>query len=271
MFGRNVYYYFPPADYRGLILFFHGSGSDAIEWLDLTERRRFFDEALAEGYAFLGFDSTNRNEKQWDLSMPPAGNPDLDMLQAILQVFHANGQLPLEMPIYSVGMSRGGRFASLAAYLLDMKATAIWVGLGHEDAMKITEIPTMWCLAAHDPIIDKDEVYAQYQQLLQRKVDTGYYVHPQMPIYPENFVGVEGIDRANSEQLFAELKSHGYLNDDYFLTENPRISRWEKHIGLNHSEAARLDIQDRLFVAFAEHTFYSDCDRSVLDFFDSHP
>jgi hypothetical protein len=37
------------------------------------------------------------------------------------------------------------------------------------------------------------------------------------------------------------------------------------------SEAVRLDIQDRLFVAYDEHASYSNCDHSVLDFFNSHP
>jgi hypothetical protein len=30
--GREIYYYFPPHDYKGVILFFHGSGGDAREW-----------------------------------------------------------------------------------------------------------------------------------------------------------------------------------------------------------------------------------------------
>jgi hypothetical protein len=32
---------------------------------------------------------------------------------------------------------------------------------------------------------------------------------------------------------------------------------------------ARLDIQDRLFVAYAKQALYSDCDHPVLDFFSS--
>lgn len=71
--------------------------------------------------------------------------------------------------------------------------------------------------------------------------------------------------------FFFELKSQGYLDKNNFLIGNPRLSGWEKYMGLEYSEAARLDIQDRLFVAYAEHAFYSDCDHRVLDFFDSHP
>jgi hypothetical protein len=68
-----------------------------------------------------------------------------------------------------------------------------------------------------------------------------------------------------------ELKSQGSLDENNFLLENPRLSKWEKYVGLVFSEAIRLDVPDRLFVTYAEHAFDSDCDHHVCDFFDSHP
>jgi len=56
--------------------------------------------------------------------MPPAPNSDLDSEGTILKSFRAGGLIPTDIPAYSVGISRGGRFATLAAYILDMKATA---------------------------------------------------------------------------------------------------------------------------------------------------
>lgn len=270
--GRDVYYYFPPTDYKGVILFFHGSGGDAREWSSLgMERRHFFDDIIADGYAILALDSADRVNKQWDLNLPPASNSDLEAVEAILTSFRADGWMSAETPLYGVGMSQGGRFATLAGYTLGMKATAIWVGAGHEEITSITTVPTIWCLADHDPIIDREEVLAQYQKLTKRHVDAIFYVHTQTPLYPLYFVNIEGIDEAASERLFSEFQSRGYLDSDNFLIENPRLSGWEKHIGLEYPESARLDIQDRLFVAYAEHAFYSDCDHLVLDFFDSHP
>lgn len=270
MFGRDVYYYFPPLGYRGLILFFHGSGGDAREWSELgAERRHFFDDAIAEGYAILAINSADRVNKQWDLTIPPASNPDLEALDAILTAFQANGQLPVDVPIYGVGISQGGRFATLAALDLDMKASALWVGAGHTEVMEVTTVPTIWCLADHDPIIDREEVSAQYQNLLDRGTDARLYVNSPTPVHPLYFVGIAGINKTASGQLFSELLSQGYLDQEYFLIDNPRLSRWEKHVGLEYSEAIRLDIQDRLFVAYAEHAFYSDCDHRVLDFFHS--
>jgi dienelactone hydrolase len=280
MFGRDVYYYFPPLGYKGVIIFFHGSGGDAREWFDLgAERRHFFDDVIALGYAILTINSADRVNKQWNLDVPPAhnspgsstSNADLEAAEAILTTFRANGQIPMQTPLYAVGMSQGGRFASLIASVLNFSASAIWVGAGHAEVMEVTTVPTIWCLAERDPIIDRQEVFSQYQQLNNRNVDAIFYINLQTPLYPSYFVNVEGIDEAASIQLFAELKSQGYLDENNFLIENPRLSKWEKSIGLVFSEAIRLDIQDRLFVAYAEHAFYSECDHRVLDFFNSHP
>ncbi|MDO9300036.1 MAG: alpha/beta fold hydrolase [Anaerolineales bacterium] len=270
--GRAVYYFFPPSGYKGVIVFFHGSGGDAREWANLgMERRHFFDDAIADGYAIVAIDSADRVNKQWDLNPSPASNSDLKAVKAILTAFRADGQMSATTPVYGVGMSQGGRFAALAGYTLNMNASAIWVGAGHEQIMEITNVPTMWCLADHDPIIDREEAHAQYSQLLDRGVDALFYIHSPAPLYPLYFVNIEGIDEAASERLFSELKSQGYLDENNFLIANPRLSKWEKHIGLEYSESARLDIQDRLFVAYGEHAFYSDCDHFVLDFFNSHP
>lgn len=272
MSGREALYYLPPSDTKGMIILFHGSGGSAREWPDLgAEGRTFFDDAIAAGYAVLAVDSGNRVEKQWDLAMPPASNSDLEAVAAILTTFQASGQIPVDTPIYAVGMSRGGRFATLVSSVLSMEATAIWVGAGHADVMETTTVPTIWCLADHDPIIDREEAFAQYEQLTSRGVDAGFYIHPKTPLYPQYFSSIEGMDAMASEEFFSALKSQGYLDEKNFLTSNPRLSRWEKHVGIEYSEAVRLDIQDRLFVAYAEHAFYSDCDHHVLDFFDSHP
>jgi dienelactone hydrolase len=234
MFGRDVYYYFPPEDYKGIILFFHGSGGDAREWSGLgAERRHFFDEAIAGGYAFLAIDSADRASKQWELSVPPAANVDLEAVEAILTAFHTNGQIPNETALYGVGISQGGRFATLAAYVLGMKASAVWVGAGHEEIMSVMTTPTMWCLADNDPIIDRQEVSAQYQQLVNRGVDAILYLNPQTPLAPLYFVNIEGIDRSASAQLFADLTVQGYLDRDYFLIDNPRLSKWENTLDWN--------------------------------------
>lgn len=268
--NRDVYYFFPPA-LKGAILFFHGSGGNSREWTNVgTERHRFFDEAIAEGYAIIAIDSADRINNQWSLSLATGTNVDVQAIENTLEIFTSRGQIPLNVPIYAIGMSRGGRFATLVGYALHMKAVAIVVGDMLNELTAVTSIPTIWCLAEHDPIIERKAALANYKKLIKRGVDAEFYIHPPTPIYPLYFVDVKGIDMAASEELFGALKTNGYVDENNFLIRNPRLSGWEKQIAGAYPEDVRLDIQDRLFVAFGEHAFYSDCDYRILDFFDSH-
>jgi hypothetical protein len=269
--NQDVYYFFPPA-LRGVILFFHGSGGSSREWTDVgTDRHRFFDEAIADGYAIIAIDSADRINNQWSLSLAAGTNVDVQAIENTLKVFMGRGQIPWDVPIYGIGMSRGGRFATLVGYILRVKAVAIVVGDMVDELATVTTIPTIWCLAEHDPIIERQPALANYKKLIKRGIDAEFYIHPPTPIYPLSFVDVRGINIATSKQLFEALKTNGYLDESNLLIRNPRLSGWEKQIAASYSEDVRLDIQDRLFVAFSEHAFYSDCDHRILDFFDSHP
>jgi len=268
--GRDVYYYFPPAS-KGVIVFFHGSGGDAREWTNLgAERRHFFDDAISEGYAIIAIDSADQINKQWELTLPAESNADFRAVRDILAIFKGRGEIKEALPIYGIGMSRGGQFATLAGYSLPMKALALMVADSVEEMITVSTVPMMWCLAEHDVIIDSEQALANYQQLTKRGVDAGFYVHPPMPIYPLYFVDTNGVDVAGSVQLFRDLKNHGFLDENNFLIQNPRFSGWEKYT-MGFSDEIRLDIQDRLFVAYGEHAFYSDCDHRILDFFGAHP
>jgi len=268
--GRDVYYYFPPVS-KGIILFFHGSGGDAREWTDLgAERRYFYDEAIAEGYTIIAINSIDRVNKEWEVGLPVETNPDIQGVSSILDVFRSRGQIKDTTSIYGIGMSRGGRFATIAGYALRMKAVAMMVANSVEEMISVSTVPMMWCLAQHDVIIERDQAFADYQQLKKRGVDTDFYVHSSTPLYPFYFVITNGIDYAGSAQFLADLKDHGFLDENNFLIENPRFSNWQT-FAADYSEEIRLDIQDRLYVAYGEHAFYSDCDHRILDFFNAHP
>jgi predicted esterase len=268
--GRDVYYYFPPVS-KGVIIFFHGSGGDAREWTDLgAERRHFFDDAIADGYAIIAIDSADRLNMQWELGLPAETNLDIRAVRSILETLKGEDRIPAAMPIYGVGMSRGGRFATLAGYALRMKAVVMMVADVVEEIIPVSTVPMLWCLAERDVIIDRDQAFDNYQQLNKRGVEVSFYVHPQTPLYPLYFVNTNEIDYAASVQLFADLKENGFLDENNFLIENPRFSGWEK-LAADYPEEIRIDLWDRLLVAYGEHAFYSDCDHRILDFFDAHP
>jgi hypothetical protein len=47
-----VYYYFP-ANYYGVIYFFHGTGGHASNWINSLEYRQMINQAVADSFAFI--------------------------------------------------------------------------------------------------------------------------------------------------------------------------------------------------------------------------
>jgi len=265
--GRPVHYYFPPAPI-GVIVYFHGSGSDADEWIESeAEKARFLAPAVAGGFAFIATESQDRDRREWELSAEPDENDDLRTVRAILETFVARGAMAVDAPTYAVGVSQGGRFATLAAQALGFDGTAIFVGVGQPNVLATTNVPTIWCLAQNDPIINLQDAVGHYENLRRRGVATALIVNPPAPLCPQCFRAVEGIDAAESERLFAGLEAEGYVNEAGFLVENPRFSAWEADVAGDYSPAVRHDLKDLMWAAYAEHEFFGECTQQVLRFF----
>ena len=63
--GASVYYY-APANYKGVILPFHGAGGSASGWIGTSiENESFVRYAVANGYAVVIAESVDRTNKRW--------------------------------------------------------------------------------------------------------------------------------------------------------------------------------------------------------------
>jgi pimeloyl-ACP methyl ester carboxylesterase len=265
--GRKVHYYFPSAP-TGVIMFFHGSGYAADEWIESeAEITRFICPAVAAGYGFVATESEDRVSREWDLNASPDDNRDLQAVHTMLELFVARGAIAADTPVYAVGVSQGGRFASLAAHELRFAGQAIYVGVGQPDIFAVTTVPTIWCLAQNDPVIDAREAWGNYTRLRSRGVEAAFMLHQPAPLCPDCFLGIAGIDAAESQRLFAEMEAQGYLDAAHFLRENPRFSAWEQDVAGNYPAAVRHDLRHLLWATYAEHEFFSECTVPVLRFF----
>lgn len=134
--------------------------------------------------------------------------------------------------------------------------------------MEVTTVPTMWCLTERDLIINNRKLSIPFYHLLEdRSVSTELYINPPAPLYPLRFARIPKLTPDESRKIFSELQSNGFLDQDYYLKNNPRTSGWEKQVALDYPPEIKEAIREQLFVAYAEHEFFSDCDRKVLDFF----
>jgi hypothetical protein len=270
--GRRVFYYIPK-DAVGVITLFHGSGGDAAEWTETSvERRIFVDEAVAAGYGIVATESLDRKIKQWNMIDSLTDNPDIAAVRTILDTFITRGILTRKTPVFGIGMSQGARFVSLLALRLGFHAVGIHCGTSEEALMEVTTVPTVWCLTEHDLVINNRKQSIPLHKLLEnRSIPTELYINPPAPLYPLRFARIPELTPDDSRKIFSELQANGFLDQDHYLKRNPRTSGWEKQVALDYPAGIKEAIREQLFVAFAEHEFFSDCDRKVLDFFNTQP
>lgn len=263
--GSRVFSYFPQP-YRGVITLYHGSGGSATSWVDgrgAPENLRFCRDAVAAGFAIVATESQNRVDKQW--SNRGTNNIDVENIRTILETFKARGEMRPDTPVFAVGMSNGGGFSPLVSAVLGFRATAIFCAAGYDSVIEQTQVPTIWCLAENDRVVDNAEAITNFGVLSGRKIPAELYTNGPSPVFPLRFARIEGMSEADSTEFYTRLKTNGFLDDQDFLKESPAISNWERLLG--EYTPFRNGIEDELSVCHASHKFFSDFNHKVRLFF----
>jgi len=267
--GVNVLYYIP-SDRVGIIFRLHGTGGSAQTTLSSIESRLFSDDAVAAGYGIIALDSVDRTNGEWSLAAPP-NNPDITNVQAVITNFRERGLISGNDPLFAQGTSRGGIFSSLLVYFLNFQGDAIYIAYGANLIMPQTTVPTIFCLAAND---DQEMVgpegnqnaYNQFVNLQNRGIKASYNLHNPSPVYPERFWRIANLTADDSHAIYNSLKNNGFLDSRDLLIENPRNSNWQTVIPSNYQPYLNA-IKSELGAAYANHSFYSDHNSRVLQFF----
>ncbi len=264
-------YYFPPNPV-GVIFRFHGSGGSADSLFNKVEDFTFARDAVAAGYAIVSLDSTDRVNKQWD-SAGTAANVDVVNVQAAINYFIGLGLMTTDTPKFSTGMSDGGGFAPKPAYYLGFRACSLFCSSGQPaQIFTLTTVPTIWSLARNDDLFDHTTFLQNATANLaslnaQRPSVTGELrENLPSPVYPRRFLRIPGLTAANSQAIYGNLKSGGFLDAEDFLVANPATSGWASSLpaGLASFQG---DILSQLNCCYSAHQFYSDFNDKVLQFF----
>ena len=100
--GIQMGYHFPPSPV-GVIFHFHGQGGAANLLFNNLERRTFANEAVAEGYAVVALDSADRTNRDWSTSNDLATSPDIQNVQAAINLFISRGTITASTPLFAHG------------------------------------------------------------------------------------------------------------------------------------------------------------------------
>jgi len=275
----RVISYFPTA-HKGVIFIFHGRGGYAASLVHNTEYRIFINDAISHGYGVVVPDSFDRKDGGWNETASPADNIDLQRVAELRHELIRQGEMNPTDPVYLLGISNGGVFASLfdsqtqQSLGFPVVAAALYVSSGNVSVIQNTTVPTFFALAKNDSIGGQGDQNINVMALLafcylfNRGIPTQYWVNPASPVYPERFWRVEGLSQQDSEAIYTALKSAGFLDENDFQRENPLTSGWEVVIPAEYG-SFMYDIQGQLVVAYAEHQFMSDFNHKVFSFFDN--
>jgi dienelactone hydrolase len=264
-----------PPDARGVIFLFHGRFTNAFTMFYSAEQKRFAMDALARGYGVVALDSFDRVNRAWDEREFALENVDMLRVAQVRSDLIAQGLLTPAVPIYLMGISNGGMFASLftaenqSQIGVTVAAAAIYIASGNLRVMATSEVPTIFVLAENDSTPNVLEgALTVFADLVSRDIPSQLWIHTPSPVYPERFWRVDEISGFDSHAIQASLANAGLLDADGFLIDHPDDSNWQQVVPAQYREL-NSQLQEQLYVLYAEHRFMSDFNNRVLDFFDN--
>ncbi|MBI5507211.1 MAG: hypothetical protein HY903_00535 [Deltaproteobacteria bacterium] len=269
--GLVVNSYFPP-NHRGVLFHFHGTGGSSDNLVTKVESVIFLRYAVAAGYAVVVPESSDRTNKQWQVSVDWSTNPDYVNISDLVAYFKNQGKIGATEPLVGVGTSNGGGFVPYIADLLGFKASVSFIAPGNVHRLMQSTVPWMGVLQQNDDVLAAgwlEDAEATQKDCIDRGVATELYVNEPSPLYPERFWRLGTLSPTDSQAIFQSLKGGGFLDANDFLIESPKVSSWAAVIPAAYSAPDLMkDIGDQLECSHATHIFSSDYDAKVIQFFD---
>ena len=285
---KNVYYCFP-AGMKGVLYLFHGTGGQALNWINRVEYRSFIDAAIADSFGIivteceettLGVDGNGDGKIRWyPTPIDSLANVDLANIKYITDTFINRGRMSHSTPRYCSGMSAGGAFTSEVSWFYNFRAGVPYCAQGYDYVVGITTVPLAWRMAKYD---DNDQVgpagdYHAFQQdslLEQRGICHGYMLHDRQPIYPERFARIPGVSVSTSTNIYNELVAGGWIDANGYAVNDTLIKAGvlahpASYLSLlTLPVSAQIDVMSEISSSNASHNFYSDWNYATLQFFD---
>lgn len=283
---KNVYYCFP-ANLKGILYLFHGTGGNAANWINTVEYRSFVNAAIADSFGILvteaeeitlNTDLNSDGNLRWlTFPMDTLSGIDYLNLQILSDTFVQRGNFTYSTPKFSVGMSNGGAFSAAISHALQYQAGVSYCASSIQPIFNVRNNAFAFRMAKYD---DNAEVgatgnYEAWQNdsiLNTRGICHDYKIHDKQPIYPQRFARVSGISLATSQAIFSDLVTNNQVDSKHYALHSDSI---KKHILANPAlypniiglpTSLRLEALSQIAASNAEHKFYSDYNFQTLDF-----
>jgi len=276
---KPVYSYFP-ANYYGVIYFFHGTGGHASNWINSLEYRQMINQAVADSFAFIvteadeattGIDANGDGKLRWSTyPLDSVTNVDMANIKIITDTFINRGYMNRSTKRFSIGMSNGGAYSASCSYLFGFNAGISYCAQGLVPVFAASTVPFQFCMAKYDANdnvgpVGNANALSNANQLKSRGICSRYYLHDRSPVYPERFMRISGVTLAKSQGVLNDLVSNGMVDANHYLTLLPDtiVSRYlaapSLFPGFNAlTPLQRSEIPSQIKATYADHQFYSD-------------
>ncbi|MFK7991693.1 MAG: hypothetical protein AB8I08_37095 [Sandaracinaceae bacterium] len=268
-----------PADARGLVLMFHGTGGSAdfankVESVELQER------FLAAGYGIAATESTDRMDvRRWDAALSEE-NVDIARLLRWIDALLTEHGLSPETPLYLVGMSNGAAFVGTFAHYLatetarPIRAVAMYQAGWRRSVFDLGApvVPTFHVSVENEMVSDLPMARAQVAEAAAAGRPVVDWLVPEVPLEAARFLRINGVDTEQAGALFDHLVSIGIVDAEgerlVDADEATERLRAEPPAGLTVAEV--LDVRSQLLAVWAMHQMRADLAAQNLAFFDCY-
>ena len=252
--GMQVHWAVPPggAPLQGIMVLFHGCTHAGEDWFALPEELRIVNAVLSRGLAAVAFTSTDRSSGCWDTTWPPRTNIDAQLVahslsQLGVQLAMAaqgatrgpDGMITMtsfklggKLPVYALGASSGGTFASFMPLVTPLVGTAVYISPGHPkvvaDAGAVRKAGLQSAVLLYMPRDDRWASAAAVSALSTALVEAGVprvrtvEAHPQAVTAALLEARLPGLTAGGARAIVQQFQDQGVLTRAGDLTDDPR-------------------------------------------------
>lgn len=231
---------------QGTVLLLHGCSHSATDWfpvspgcqdcIGLPEEMRIAYISLLSGYSVISVSSTDRNRKCWATHPEARVGSDYERVNSALLEAKNLGMYDSSKPLFVLGVSSGGIFASslpLRFYvsgvisIVSSSVVRLWTDEFLSSHTMYT--PHVFTHMAYRDGRTAQMVASSMSKLQRMGVScTDFRVDPKA-VTPEFLTdALPHLNRTVASEIVAALNAAGYLDAVWRLTSDPRESSWRK-------------------------------------------
>ncbi|CAM6092062.1 unnamed protein product [Calypogeia fissa] len=292
-YGQQMVWQIPPSP-KAVLFLAHGKDKEPLSYFDpgpncrecygFPEDRAATLEALERSYAVIMVKSVDTywlpyNVMEW----PPPPSQDRTIVVSIIREWTKEHMLE-DLPLVAFGHSSGGNFTTLLTVDLDIKSMILMCSPGEFAVLHnanagvfppalFVPMPLDNATTGFYPKVVHAINILNSKGVLVKEIDAW-----PMPIHPHSFSDkIPCLQAGTSEQIYAALKSEGWLGEGDYMIKSPYTNDWEAV--LRRQKVLRMcqswsdmcfaeHIRQVLMAAWAEHSFTSSLNEEIFNWLD---